>query len=196
LAPIGDPDALDSDLAAAARAGDARAFEALLARHEGRVMRVLRLLGVPRQDREDVAQEVFLRVFRGLEGFRPSLPFAAWVYRITVNAAHDHRARRARTSGRESGWTEEAEDRALHDRPGPEAQALARERGEALERALSELSERERAVFVLREMEEVETIEVARLLGVTTITVRRHLGLARRRLAAILSGPPKKTGSP
>jgi RNA polymerase sigma-70 factor (ECF subfamily) len=196
LAPIGDPEALDSDLAAAARAGDARAFETLLARHEGRVLRVLRLLGVPRQDREDVAQEVFLRVFRGLEGFRSSLPFASWVYRITVNAAHDHRARRFRTARQESGWSEEAGERALHDGPGPEAQALARERGRVLEQALGELSERERAVFVLREMEEIDTVEVARLLGVTTITVRRHLGLARRRLATILAGPQKKTGLP
>lgn len=190
-----DPDALDSDLAAAARAGDARAFEALLARHESRVLRVLRLLGVPRQDREDVAQDVFLRVFRGLEGFRSSLPFASWVYRITVNAAHDHRARRGRTALRESSWTQDAEESALHDGPGPEAAALARERGEILERALSELSERERAVFVLREMEEVDTIEVARLLGITRITVRRHLGLARKRLARILAEPEKNSGS-
>src|SRR5262245_43710783 len=158
LAPTGDPDVLDSDLAAAARSGDVRAFEALLARHEGRVLRVLRLLGVPRQDREDVAQEVFLRVFRGLEGFRSSLPFASWVYRITVNAAHDHRARRMRATRTESGWSEEAEEQAQHDGPGPEAQVLARERGQALERALAGLSERERAVFVLREMEDVDTV--------------------------------------
>jgi RNA polymerase sigma factor (sigma-70 family) len=82
----------------------------------------------------------------------------------------------------------------VHGSRGPELEALERERGALLERALGALSERERAVFVLREMEEVETVEVARLLGITTITVGRHLGLARRRLAGILAEPEKKTG--
>src|SRR5215510_11281505 len=75
----------------AARGGDARAFEALLRRHESRVFRVLRLLGVAPADRDDVAQNVFLRIFRGLNGFRPGQPFSSWVYKIAANAALDWR---------------------------------------------------------------------------------------------------------
>src|SRR5258705_8249424 len=95
-----DDDASEPSLVLAARRGDARAFEELLGRHEARVFRVLRLLGVSASDRDDVAQNVFLRIFRGLDGFRSGRPFSSWVYKIAANAALDwrapsHRPRRA-----------------------------------------------------------------------------------------------------
>ena len=62
-----DDDRRDEALVVAAREGDERSFELLLTRHEGRVLRVLRLLGIDENDREDVAQEVFVRVFRHLD---------------------------------------------------------------------------------------------------------------------------------
>jgi RNA polymerase sigma-70 factor (ECF subfamily) len=180
------PEPAEDALVAAAQGGDVRAFEALLAAHERKVLRVLRFLGVAAADREDVAQEVFVRVFRHLGGFRRGRPFGAWVYRITVNAAHDWRLHRGGGGNHEEvAWTD-----ALHGRAGegadPEeaaARGLLRRR---LEAGLSSLSERERAVFVLRELEGLETVEVARALGITQITVRRHLGLARDRLRRLL----------
>jgi RNA polymerase sigma-70 factor (ECF subfamily) len=162
---------------AAAQEGDVRAFEALLSAHESKVLRVLRYLGVPASDREDVAQEVFVRVFRHLGGFRRGRPFGAWVYRITVNAAHDWRLR-CGAAPEEVPWTEDA-GRIPGSGPDPD---LARR----LLAGLAGLSERERAVFVLRELEGLETSEVARALGITSITVRRHLGLARDRLRRLL----------
>src|SRR5262249_40224898 len=95
---VAPPDSETSDeaLVAAAREGNIRALESLILRHESRVLRVLRFLGVGREDRQDVAQEVFLRVFRGLSGFRPGFAFEAWLYRVSVNAAFDHRAGESR----------------------------------------------------------------------------------------------------
>ena len=180
----------DEALVAAAVAGDESAFEVLLGRHERRVLRVLRLLAVPPQDREDLAQETFIRVFRHLRGFKPGHPFAGWLYRITVNVVHDHRGRAARRSSRETTWADGLEG-SPDPRPGPEEHVEERDWRRRLESALGGLSERERAVFVLREMERLETREVARILGVTSITVRRHLGLARKRLQKILSGDEK-----
>lgn len=183
----------DEALVARARGGEVRALEELLERYQGAVLRTLRLLGVPLQDREDVAQEVLVRVFRHLKGFRGGHSFGGWVYRITVNAAHDYRHGSKRRASREVPWKEETgvEEAAA----GPERDAgrhlVLRE---ALEAALDLLSERERAVFVLREMEGLETREVARSLGITSITVRRHLGRARRRLQAELSPLSKKKG--
>ena len=153
-----DDDALEPSLIEAARGGDARAFEELLTRHETRVFRVLRLLGVPASDRDDVAQNVFLRIFRGLDGFRAGRPFSSWVYKIAANAALDWR-----------GQTAEPD--------------LARR----LEAALDTLSERERAVFVLIEIEGVDRADAASALGINGITVRRHLGLAKVRLRLALS---------
>ena len=164
----------------AARGGDVRAFESLVLRHERRVLRVIRFLGVPASDQEDVAQEVFLRVFRHLPAYRKGRSFAAWAYKITVNAVHDWRSRVRRLSGDEIPWTDEAEAKVAEPEGGGEAARaqLARR----LESALATLSERERAVFVLKELEGLETAEVARALGISSITVRRHLGLARGRL--------------
>ena len=99
-----DDDAQEPSLIEAARDGNARAFEELLKRHEARVFRVLRLLGVSPSDRDDVAQNVFLRIFRGLDGFRTGRPFSSWVYKITANAALDWRGRSDRQRREEAPW--------------------------------------------------------------------------------------------
>jgi RNA polymerase sigma-70 factor (ECF subfamily) len=172
--------ATDGSLAEAAQGGDVRALETLLDRHEAKVLRVLGFLGVAAQDREDVAQEIFIRVFKHIGSFRRGLPFGAWLYRVTVNASHDYRRRGERTGQDEVSWTEGLD---VADEGSGPAEALRHaELQQALHDALDRLSERERAVFVLREIEGLESADVARALGITRITVRRHLGRARRRL--------------
>ncbi len=175
----------DDVLVERARAGEIRAFEALLARHETAVLRVLRLLGIPAQDREDVAQDVFMRVFRHLGGYRAGGSFAGWVYRVTVNASHTWRRGHGRRRQTEAPWPDGL-DAAAESAGGPEDAATDAMLRRRLEAALESLTERERAVFVLREVEGLETLEVARALGITRVTVRRHLGLARRRLRGLL----------
>ncbi len=189
LGELRDDIALDARLVESALKGESEAFEQLLRRHEGRVLRLLRLLGVAPEDREDVAQEVFIRVFRHLGGFHRGRPFAAWLYRITVNTANTQRRRIARHRREETAPVErlhEAPDR----RPGPGAVLEGRERQRRLEAALAALSDRERAVFVLCELEALETRQVAAALGITRITVRRHLGRARARLRELLAADP------
>lgn len=177
-------DASDDALVAQARRGESSAFELLLHRHESRVLRLLRLMGVPAQDREDVAQDVFVRVFRHLGGYRSGRSFSAWIYRITVNASHDYRGRRARQAA-EGAWEADLEQ-SPDDGPGPGEQLDQADSRRVLERALLRVSERERAVFVLCELEGLETRQVARALGITRITVRRHLSRARAHLRAVL----------
>jgi RNA polymerase sigma-70 factor (ECF subfamily) len=182
---------IDGELIAAAVAGSDEALDRLLRRHESAVLRLVRLLGVASGDREDVAQEILVRVFRHLGTFKPGRSFRGWLYRISVNAVHDHRYRLSRRARRESPWTEgldETPDAALE----PGDFAIAREQRRVLEEALGGLSERERAVFVLVEMEGLERREAARTLGITSITVRRHLSRARRSLHAILVESQKK----
>lgn len=180
MAPTSD-DAEDARLADSARAGDVRAFEALLGRHEPRVFRVLRLMGVPQRDREDLAQDVFVRVFRSLGKFDSRRPFRSWIYRIAVNVAHDHRSH---TDRRPAPLDEQTLERS---QPADERAALR----DRLEDALGRLSARERAVFVLTEVEGCDTSEVGRMLGITSITVRRHLGRARDHLRRILEAAPE-----
>jgi RNA polymerase sigma-70 factor (ECF subfamily) len=194
VVPYSDPKITDETLARAAQRGEVRALEALIDRHQAKVLRVLGFLGVPAQDREDVAQDVFVRVFRHLAGYRPRQAFGAWLYRVTVNAAHDYRTRRGRKSAGESDWHDELES-APDSRPDPMESASQAELRRALEEAMQTLSERERSVFVLRELEGLESSEVARSLGISTITVRRHLFRARRRLRAALGDRAEKKGT-
>jgi RNA polymerase sigma-70 factor (ECF subfamily) len=190
-----EADPSDRALVRAARRGEVRALEQLLDRHQARVLRILRFLGIPAQDREDVAQEIFIRVFRHLKGFRTGQEFGAWLYRVTVNAAHDHRRRRGRLAQGEAPWAEGTEHE--DPGPGPAASVQGQELRRALESALELLSDRERTIFVLREVEGLESREVARALGITSITVRRHLSRARRRLREALGeGSEKKVEAP
>jgi RNA polymerase sigma-70 factor (ECF subfamily) len=187
LAPSEDVEREDALLVAAAQDGDVRALESLLVRHESKVLRLLRFLGVPTCDREDVAQEIFLRVFRHLAGIDRRKPFAAWLYRVTVNAAQDYRKASGHSARVEQPMAERFD--AADGSRGPEEQAGDDGLRRRLEGALSRLSERERAVFILKEIEGLETREIAGALGLTRITVRRHLGLARTRLKLILGNP-------
>ncbi len=187
-----DTDPSDESLVASALEGDARAFDRLISRHDAKVLRVLRLLGISVHDREDVAQEVFIRVFRHLKGFRKGNPFSGWIYRITVNAAHDHRHRLSRKRRREADW-EEGLEQTPDASPGPAEQADRRRRMARMEQALAALSPRERAVFVLCELEGLDSPEAGRTLGISAVTVRRHLGRARARLQDILGRPEEKS---
>lgn len=177
---------IDQALVEEAREGNSRAFEQLLSRYEARVLRILRLSRVPINDREDVGQEVFIRVFKHLGRFRKGNPFAAWVYRITINVAHDYRLKQARIARSEVDYTAGPDDRA-DEGPGPGAELDRQDGRRRLEQAIEVLSERERAVFILCELEELGTRETAKILGITAITVRRHLGRARERLRRCLS---------
>ena len=141
--------AVDSYLGKLVRAGEAVAIceqigdpAASKGPVERKVVRVLRLLGVPAQDRDDVAQDVFLRVFRHLGGFRPGRPFGGWLYRVTVNAAHDWRLRHGRRAGAEAPWNETAAE-AADPSENPARDVERRDLRERLETALDTLTERE-----------------------------------------------------
>ncbi len=148
------------------------------------MLRVLRFLGAPGTEREDIAQEVFLRVFRHLAAYRRGRSFSAWIYKIAVNAVHDARSRARRLSEGEVPWSDEADAKVASTSAGEDVGR--RELAARLEAALASLTEREREVFVLKELEGLDSDEVARALGISEVTVRRHLGLARERLRGIL----------
>ncbi|MDH3628963.1 MAG: RNA polymerase sigma factor [Acidobacteriota bacterium] len=172
----------------AARDGDARALESLLDRHQARVFRVLRLMGILLDDRDDVAQEVFIRIFRHLGSYDARRRFDSWVYRITVNAAHDHRCRhagRVHLDADDPGVARQIHEEA-EPSGGPDAGLAAAESSRELMGLLESLSARERAIFILCDLEERTPRQVARDLAISAITVRRHLGRARRHLRRLV----------
>ena len=149
------------------------AFEEVMRAQERRVLGVAcRLLG-RLEDAQDASQEVFLRLYRNLNKVGASGNLSGWLYRVTVNVCHD--------VGRKRPVSAPAEDAAGLPAPGadPQRAAIATERRRALEMSLRMLSEKERAVLVLRDLEGLSTEEVARALGTTEATVRSQLSKAR-----------------
>ena len=161
-----------------ALAGDARAFEELVRRHERRVYGLARrLLGRP-EDAEDAAQETFLRLFRSLGRLDPARPLDPYLYRVTVNVCRDHgRRRRLRLAVPLDEMTAGEEPAAGGADPAAAA-GLAEERRIAAA-ALSALPQKQRAALVLRDLQGLSTREVAEVLGSTEVTVRTQISRAR-----------------
>jgi RNA polymerase sigma-70 factor (ECF subfamily) len=157
----------------AARTGDLAAFESLMRQHERLVLvTALRLLGAL-EDAQDASQEVFLKLYRNLDRVGASGNLAGWLYRVTVNVCHDAQRKR-----RASAPVEDAAGLAALT-ADPQRAAVETERRRALEMSLRMLSEKERTVVVLRDLEGLTTQEVARVLGTTEATVRSQISKAR-----------------
>ncbi len=137
------------------------------------------------EDAQDVAQESFLRLYRSRDRFQEERSFEAWMYRIVVNQARRTLVRRKRRSASSLDDEGAAQVADLSSVPADEA-AAAGSLTARLMPLLDELSPRLRSVFVLRDLQGMETAEIARILGCTETTVRRHSADARTRIRILL----------
>jgi len=160
-------------------------FEDIVREHQAMVFRTLLRLTGSREHLDDLAQDVFLRLYRALPSFRGESLVTTYLYRIAVNVAQDEWKRRRRDalalvsiSDATSGW----EDRLPH--PGRNAEELIEEREfeRLVEGQLQRLSRVERAVLVLYHQEERTYEQIALALGLPIGTVRTHLHRGRRKL--------------
>lgn len=158
-------------------------FDEVVREHQEFVFRTLaRLTGA--SDVEDLAQEVFLRLYRGLGDFRGEAKLTTWLYRITLNVAQDEWKRRKKEQVNTSfddpdaGWTER-----ISSGEGDAEQILSRRQSmEAVNDALSELNDTERAAIVMFHQEECTYEQIALALDLPLNTVRTHLHRGRRKL--------------
>jgi RNA polymerase sigma-70 factor (ECF subfamily) len=174
-------------LVARARAGDESAFAQLVTEHSARVYGALRRFGLDPQEADEVAQEVFLRAWRGLARFEQRSQFSTWLYRIAFNEAQRRLARRPpATALRRPG--DDDEIAALPDATGagPQARTLDREFEQVLERALAQLPADLRAAVVLRDLEGLSTEEAAAVAGVRQAAFKSRLHRGRMQLRALL----------
>jgi len=169
--------------------GDDLAFQQLYEKYSPMVARLVRNVAGPREDLEDIVQEVFIQVHRSIASFHGDSKFTTWLYRLTVNVtlqyvkARKHRmvpylpleSRRDLTAGG----------------PSPERQAWSKERWRILGSILDTISEKKRTVFVLHEIEGMEASQIARVLGIPTLTVRTRLFYARKAIYDRLAKNPE-----
>jgi RNA polymerase sigma-70 factor (ECF subfamily) len=157
-----------------AMGGDRAAFDELLRCYERRVlMTAWRILG-SKEDAQDAAQEVFLRLYRQLQRVDPKRPLMPWLYRMTVNVCHDlHRKRRWNPDLR----VEEANCPSTEG--DPTGEITRAEQKQMIAAALQTLTEKERSAVVLRDIEGLSTSEVAGILGSRETTVRSQISSAR-----------------
>jgi RNA polymerase sigma-70 factor, ECF subfamily len=178
----------DTDLISRAAGGDAAAFQALVERHRSMVYRVAYQFAGNHHDAEDIAQEVFIKVYRSLDRFRQDAQLSSWLYRIVMNACIDHRRRHSPAGSAPFG--EEAEQKMLNtpeETPGPEERAYAGELGAVLETAIADLPKGQRIVFIMRHHQGLKLCEIATALGLAEGTVKRQLHAAVHRLRQALS---------
>jgi RNA polymerase sigma-70 factor (ECF subfamily) len=172
----------DTDLAVRARGGDAVAFETLVLRKTPAVVSVARRIVGDAEDARDVAQMVFVRVWEELHRYDETYSFNTWLYRIATNLSIDF-LRSARSRARAHGATLHLVRR-REELSGDETERAAEDGRLArlFADASRKLSAKQKAAFVLREMEDRDTAEIAEILGCGESTVRNHLFNARRAL--------------
>ncbi|MCL2409660.1 MAG: RNA polymerase sigma factor [Oscillospiraceae bacterium] len=170
--------------------GDTQAFEELVIANEKIVYNLAMKMTGNIEDAQDITQEVFIKVYRGLMNFRGESKFSVWIYRMTYNLAIDfirHRARSAKTIP----LTYPDDDDTPLELPSmdelPEDHALREELRRNIDGCIEALSPDHRAVFTMREVAGLSYAEIAESLHVSEGTVKSRLARARQNLVKYLS---------
>jgi len=183
----------DNDLVRRFREGDREAFSELVLRYQDRVFTLcLRWMG-SREVAEEVAQDVFLALYRSLGGFRGESKVSTWIFRVAVNHCKNRRLYHKRRAADRHEPLEGTrnDDGPARQIPAPDPgtdQALHRsEAEEIIEAALEELDETHRSIVILRDIEGLAYEEIAEILDLPRGTVKSRLHRARAQLARTLS---------
>lgn len=184
-----DEDAKDVALMQLAGAGDAVAFEELVERHQRLVVgTVARMLG-NNSEVEDIAQQVFVRVWRNARRYVPRAKFTTWLLKITRNLVFNELRRRSRHAQVPLQVEAEEEERPIKDEraTAPDASLLEQELQDAIESAIAQLPETQRMAVVLRRYDDLSYEQIADVLDQSVPAVKSLLFRARTELRTRLS---------
>jgi RNA polymerase sigma-70 factor, ECF subfamily len=173
--------ARDAELIRRVRAGDVSAFDALVAAYMRPAFQVAYRVVGHREDAEDLLQESFLAAYQYLDSFDVERPFGPWLNRIVLNRGANLRRSRTRRQT-------EPEVDAVSPTPSALEQSTRTEARELLTRALATLSERQRVIVTLCDVDGLTSTEIGERLDLAPGTVRWHLHEARRVLRGVLAG--------
>lgn len=186
----------DGELVARVLQGDKNAFRPIVERYQNRIFAMV--VGMVRDEAEarDLVQNAFIKAYQSLDTFRLDSSFYTWLYRIAMNLAIDScRKRRRRKTGSfdeaVAARDEDGEMLELHHTDGP-AEALQRkELRQRIFAAMEELTEEQREVLLLREVEGLSYAEISESMGIPEGTVMSRLFYARKKMQGLL----RETGS-
>lgn len=178
----------DISLMLRVKEGDMDAFELLVELHQGAVVgTVAKMLGGP-NDAEDIAQQVFVRVWKSAKRYEPQAKFTTWLFTITRNLVFNESRRRKRKPTVSVEEREEESRRVVEDEHGisPDQEVLHGELERAVDDAIASLPEKQRMAVVLRRYEEMPYEEIGQVLDMSVPAVKSLLFRARTQLKEIL----------
>ena len=187
MSPAPEPDPAAQDLAWMARVklGDTDALRALIEAHQHRIIgTVAKMLGDD-SDAEDIAQQVFIRVWKSAARYEPTAKFTTWLFKITRNLVFNELRRRKRHPA-QSLDAPNSDDRPMqapdHTVKAPDTALLDDEMQAAIQRAIDELPETQRMAVILRRYEDVSYEEIGEVLDLSVPAVKSVLFRARTEL--------------
>ncbi len=176
----------DRDLLTRAKEGESSAQEAIVAKFSPMVFRLISRFFRTREDVEDIAQDVFLKLFARLDQVHPDQNFPGWLATVTVNTCYDElRKLRRRRAAFETYTPQTPTEQSTVVAPEEDFIGKAR-------LAVDTLDPKLRIPLVLKEVEEMSIKEIAEAMGITQTNVKVRLFRARKKLAGLLSGNERK----
>lgn len=174
-----------------ARSGNMSAFEELISLYEKKIYNYCYRMTDSREDAEDLTQEVFIKVYRGLKSFKGNSSFSTWIYRIAYNTCVDkyRKNKRINVVSLNSGNDEDAgEIELVSGDPLPEDEVIQKERYKRLQVHIAALKPEYKTVIILRDIQNYSYEEIAQILQLPLGTVKSHISRARAALCDALKG--------
>lgn len=183
MAEVETPQELDLELVRRVQRGESAAFDALVRKHQHRVVSLVGRYIADWSECQDVAQEAFIRAYRAINSFRGDAQFSTWLHRIAVNSAKNHLAahnRRPPTDDIDIGDAEQYDTGTrLRDTDTPERQLMRQELENTVMKAVAALPEELRLAISLREVDGLSYEDIALKMGCPIGTVRSRIFRAR-----------------
>jgi len=171
----------ERELVVRAQAGEAAAQEEIVRQYSTMVFRLVSRFFRHREDVEDLAQDVFFKVFTRIDQVRPEENFPGWLRRVTINTCYDELRKTRRRSAAYEIYGPQQEAESVAPEVAPELDGFGAARS-----ALETLDPKLKIPLILKEVEELSVAEIAKSMGITQTNVKVRLFRARKKLAAIL----------